>query len=60
MKYLVDVKDTSYATVEVEARSQEEAEQLAEQAYYDGKIEWEDCDLEYTARLKEQDRGEAR
>lgn len=60
MKYTVDVKDTSYATIEVEANSKEEAESLAEAAYYDGKVEWRDCDVEYEARPVECDRGDAR
>lgn len=60
MKNAVDVKDTSYATMEVEANSREEAERLAEAAYYDGKVEWQGCDVEYEARPVERDRGDAR
>ena len=30
MKYLVDVKDISYGTVEVEAESKEQAEEIAQ------------------------------
>lgn len=60
MKYMVDVKDTSYATIEVEANSKEEAEALAESAYYDGKVEWQGCDVDYEARPMERERGEAR
>jgi hypothetical protein len=60
MKYMVDVKDTSYATIEVEANSQEEAEVMAQTAYYEGRIEWRDCDVEYEARPAERERGEAR
>ena len=58
MKYLVDIKDTSYATIEVEARTPEEAEDKAHAAYYDGCVEWQDCDLDIEARIKEKDRGD--
>lgn len=58
MKYLVDIKDTSYATIEVNAGSREEAENIAMAEYYAGNINWADCDIELEARKKEQDRGE--
>lgn len=60
MKYLVDIKDTSYATVEVVANSKEEAEEKAHALYYEGCVEWQDCDLELEAREleKRKDRGE--
>ena len=38
MKYLVDIKDTSYATVEVEANSKEQAEEIAYTRYYEGTM----------------------
>ena len=60
MKYAVDVKDTRYSTVEVEANSKEEAEQLAMAAYYEGNVEWRDCDVEYEARPVERDLGDVR
>ena len=60
MKYAVDVKDTSSSTVEVEANSKEEAEQLAMAAYYEGNVEWRDCDVEYEARPVERDLGDVR
>ena len=50
MKYLVDIKDVSYSTVEVEADSIEEAEEKAQDLYYIGCIEWEDCDIDFTVR----------
>ena len=53
MKFKVDIKDTSYATVEVEARSAEEAEEKAEELYYNGRVEWADCDVDYKARPAE-------
>ena len=58
MKYLVDIKDTSYATVEVEANSKEHAEDIAYARYYEGTVEWQDCDIEVEARKVERNRGE--
>ena len=58
MKYTVDVKDTSYATIIVEASTKEEAEALALEKYYAGTMEWEDCDIDIEARVREQNRGE--
>ena len=58
MKYLVDIKDTSYATVEVEANSKEQAEEIAYARYYEGTVEWQDCDIEFEARKIEKNRGE--
>ena len=58
MKYLVDIKDTSYATVEVEANSKEQAEEIAYAGYYKGTVEWQDCDIEVEARKIEKNRGE--
>ena len=58
MKYLVDIKDTSYATAEVEANSQEQAEEIAYARYYEGTVEWQDCDIEVEARKIEKNRGE--
>lgn len=58
MKYLVDIKDTSYATVEVEAESKEAAEDIAFGLYSEGKIEWQDCDIDIDARKREIERGE--
>lgn len=58
MKYLVDTKDTSYATVEVEAESKEAAEDLAFALYSEGRIEWQDCDIDIDARKREIERGE--
>ena len=58
MKYLVDIKDTSYATVGVEANSKEQAEEIAYGRYYEGTVEWQDCDIEVQARKVERNRGE--
>jgi len=58
MRYLVDIKDTSYATVEVEAESKEAAEDIAFGLYSEGKIEWQDCDIDIDARKREIERGE--
>ena len=60
MKYKVDIKDTSYATVEVDARSQEEAEQKAAELYYNGRVEWADCEVDYSARPAERERRNVR
>ena len=62
MKYVVDVKDISYGTIEVEADSVQEAEEKAEAAYFDGKVMWDEADVSYEARPKERDqeRSEAR
>ncbi len=57
MKFKVDIKDTSYATIEVEARSAEEAEEKAEELYYNGRVEWADCDVDYKARPAEREKG---
>ena len=40
MKYLVDVKDISYGTVEVEAESKEQAEEMAQDMYFGGQVMW--------------------
>ena len=53
MKYTVDVKDTSYATIVVEAPSREAAEEFA----MEGSIEWADCDIEIEAREREKERS---
>ena len=60
MRYFVDIKDTSYATITVEADSLEEAEEKAQEAYYNGMVEWRDCDRDIEARIMEKDRGEER
>lgn len=38
MKFIVDVKDISYGTVEVEADSVEQAEEKAQDMYFSGQI----------------------
>ena len=38
MKYFVDVKDISYGTIEVEASNAEEAEEIAQDLYFSGRI----------------------
>lgn len=40
MKYEVNVKEISYGYITVEAVSKEEADRLAEKAYFDGKTDW--------------------
>ena len=44
----------------MEANSKEEAEQLAMVAYYEGNVEWKDCDVECEARPVERDLGDVR
>lgn len=39
MKYRVNVKEISYGYITVEARNKEEAEKLADKAYFDGNTE---------------------
>lgn len=62
MTYLISVKEVSRGRISIEASSQEEAERLAEQAYYDGDIYWKDSEMEITEVVSERkrDRGEAR
>lgn len=60
MKYNVAVKEISYGSVTVEAKSPEEAKERAEQAYYNGDVYWDSSDFEATSVQKEKDRGEAR
>lgn len=40
MKYEVNVKEISYGYITVEASSKEEANKLAEKAYFDGNTDW--------------------
>lgn len=62
MIYHISIKEVSRGPISIEAASQEEAEQLAEQAYFNGEIEWKDSDMEithiYSSRRIE--RGDAR
>ena len=60
MKYTIQIKETSYGTVTVEASSPQEAEELAEQAYYDGNTHWKNSDMEITPNTPVRERGDAR
>ena len=60
MKYIVDVKDISYGTVEVEADSAEQAEEKAQDMYFSGQINWDEADVSYSARPDERERGASR
>ena len=60
MKYIVDVKDISYGTVEVEADSVEQAEEKAETLYFEGMIMWDEADVSYSARPHERERQDPR
>lgn len=57
MKYCVSLKEISYGSVVVEAKSKEEAIEKAEQAYYAGSVFWKDSSIETEAVHKEPDRG---
>ena len=48
MIYHISVKEVSRGSISIEASSQEEAEQMAEQAYYNGEINWKESDMEIT------------
>ena len=50
MKYIVDVKEASYATVQVEADTMEDAEMLIEEMYCEGRIDWKESYLETDGR----------
>ena len=60
MKYIVDVKDISYGTVEVEAESKEQAEEMAQDMYFDGQVMWDEADVSYEARPDNRERGDSR
>ena len=47
MKYIVDIKDVSYGRIEVDADSVEQAQEKAEEMYFDGLVPWADCDVSY-------------
>lgn len=50
MKFIVEVKETSYGRVELEANSKAEAEHLAEKEYHKGNVIWEHSEEEYDAK----------
>lgn len=56
MKYRVSVKETSYATVEVEAESPQAAEDLAWSSYCEGHMDWDDSEIDFNAEPVERDR----
>ena len=61
MKYIVTVKEVNYGGVEVEAATPQEAEEKAEQEYYNGNVFWKNSDVEYPSVKKaDRDRGDAR
>ena len=62
MIYHISIKEVSRGSISIEADSQEEAEQLAEQAYFAGEIEWKDSDMEITQihSSRRIERGDAR
>ena len=57
MKYFVDVKDISYATIAVEAKDAAEAEAIAN---FSGKINWNEADVTWEARPDGRNRGDCR
>lgn len=60
MKYRVSLKETRYGNVTVEAGSAEEAKVMADEAYKDGKVHWNDASLELRSLKRETDRSEER
>lgn len=48
MTYFVTIKETNYATVQVEAESLEQAEQEALDIYEGGISCWDDCDVDFS------------
>ena len=60
MKYFVDVKDISYATIAVEAKDAAEAEAIAKELYFNGRINWNEADDTWEARPDERNRGDCR
>ena len=62
MIYHISVKEVSRGSISIKASSQEEAEQLAEQAYYNGEINWKESDMEITQIYSSRkiERGDAR
>ena len=62
MIYHISVKEVSRGSISIEASCQEEAEQLAEQAYYNGEINWKESDMEITQIYfsRKIERGDAR
>ena len=60
MKYTIQIKEINYGTVIVEASSPQEAEDKAEQAYYDGNTYWKNSDMEITQTTPVRERGDAR
>ena len=62
MIYHISVKEVSRGSISIEASSQGEAEQLAEQAYYNGEINWKESDMEITQIYSSRkiERGDAR
>ena len=60
MKYFVDVKDISYTTIAVEAKDAAEAEAIAKELYFRGKINWNEADVTREARPDERNRGDCR
>ena len=60
MKYFVDVKDISYATIAVEAKDAAEAEAIAKKLYFRGKINWNEAYVTWEAPPDDRDRGDCR
>lgn len=53
-------KDISYATIAVEAKDAAEAEAIAKELYFSGKINWNEADVTWEARPDERNRGDCR
>jgi len=65
MKYICNVKEICYGTIEVEANSLQEAQDKAEAQYHSGNTIWSSGEYEIEAeeprkKEKSMDRGDAR
>lgn len=58
MKYRIKFRETRYGSVTVDAGSPQEAKIMADEAYKDGKVHWNDANLQLDTLKKEIDRGE--
>lgn len=62
MKYEANVKEISYGYITVEANSKEEADRLAEKAYFNGNTYWTSGEYEIAEvkEVPEKTKGDAR
>lgn len=62
MKYRINVKETNYGCIEIEADSEAEAYEKAEGAYFMGQTIWDQGNYELSGAqpIQDRNRGEAR